>query len=97
MDDVNVRISRLEPMRVASVLGFGTEPEIEAWGKLIVWAKPLGLLDQPDQYFIFGFNHPEPTETIPAAWQKVSSPWTCICRLRNNPKGMLLLKIGLLW
>jgi DNA gyrase inhibitor GyrI len=65
MDDANIRVKRLEPMRVASVLGFGTEPEMEAWEKLVDWAEPLGLLDQPEQHLIFGFNHPEPMPGSP--------------------------------
>jgi DNA gyrase inhibitor GyrI len=65
MDDLQVKVVRLEPMRVASVLGFGTEPEIEAWSKLIEWAQPRGYLDHPDQHRVFGFNHPEPTPGSP--------------------------------
>ncbi len=65
MDDLNVSVIRLEPMRVASVLGFGTEPETEAWSKLIKWAQPLGYMDHLDRHPIFGFNHPEPAPGSP--------------------------------
>jgi DNA gyrase inhibitor GyrI len=65
MGELNVSVIRLEPMWVASFFGFGTEPEMEAWGKLIEWAQPLGLLDHPDQHRIFGFNHPEPAPGSP--------------------------------
>lgn len=65
MSELDIRIVRLEPTWVASVLGFGTQPENEAWQKLIDWAKPKGYLDQPEQHRIFGFNHPEPTPDSP--------------------------------
>ena len=58
MDELNVRIVELRPMRVASVLGYGTEPEIEAWDKLTAWAKPKGYLDDPNPHRIFGFDTP---------------------------------------
>ncbi len=65
MDGLEVRIERLEPMRVASVYGFGESPETIAWGKLIAWAKPRGLLDDPEKHRIFGFNNPNPTAASP--------------------------------
>ena len=47
-------------MRVASVYAFGTNPEGEAWKKLVAWAKPKGLLNNIDEHPIFGFNNPNP-------------------------------------
>ncbi|MDY0019294.1 MAG: GyrI-like domain-containing protein [Anaerolineae bacterium] len=65
MDTLEVRIVKLEPMRVASVYGFGASPEGEAIGKLAAWAGPKGLLDVPGQHRIFGFNAPNPSAGSP--------------------------------
>ena len=65
MSKLPVRIIKLEPMQVASVHGFGKEPETEAWQKLIAWAKPHGLLNAPEKHRIFGFNNPSPSPGSP--------------------------------
>lgn len=61
MRDLRVRIIRLEPMRVASVHAFGESPEHAAWDRLLGWARPRGLLDEPGDLRIFGFNNPDPS------------------------------------
>ena len=61
MSELEVRIVRLEPMRVASVHGFGESPEGQALEKLIAWARPKGLLDDLEQHGVFGFNNPDPS------------------------------------
>ena len=65
MRESDVRIVRLEPMRVAYTLGFGTSPEAEAWGKLLAWAKDKGLLDNFKGHRLFGFNNPDPVPGNP--------------------------------
>lgn len=65
MSELEVRMVKLEPMRVASVYGFGKSPEEEAWKKLEAWAKPKGLLDDPKRPRIFGFNNPDPSPGSP--------------------------------
>ena len=65
MSELEVRIIKLEPMRVASFHGFGQTPEDEAWNKLVAWAKPKGFLDDPKHHRIFGFNNPEPSPGSP--------------------------------
>jgi AraC family transcriptional regulator len=65
MSGLDVRIVKLEPMRVASFLGFGESPEGRAWEKLITWAKPRGLLDNPEEHRLFGFNNPNPSAGSP--------------------------------
>ncbi len=62
MSELDVRIVRLEPMRVASVRATSTEPEHEAWLKLQAWAEPRGLLDDLEKHPVFGFNNPNPSE-----------------------------------
>lgn len=64
-EDLDVRIARLEPMRVASFYGFGESPEMEAWGKLVAWAEPRGLLADRAKHRIFGFNNPNPSHGSP--------------------------------
>ena len=65
MNHNEVRIVRLEPMRLASVWGFGPSPETEAWAKLEAWAKPKGLYGDLENHPIFGFNNPNPTAGSP--------------------------------
>jgi DNA gyrase inhibitor GyrI len=60
MDTPDVRIVELPPMRVASVHGKGTSPELEAWRVLREWAEPRGLLDAGTGARVFGFNNPSP-------------------------------------
>jgi DNA gyrase inhibitor GyrI len=65
MSEFPVRIVKLEPLRVASVHGFGPSPEEEAWQKLVAWAKPKGYLDDKEHHRIFGFNNPDPSPGSP--------------------------------
>jgi DNA gyrase inhibitor GyrI len=65
MSDLDVRIVKLEKMRVASFLGFGPSPEEEAWNKLNTWVKPRGYQENPEQHPIFGFNNPDPSPGSP--------------------------------
>ena len=60
MSELEVRIVKLEPMRVASFHAYSASPEGDAMGKLLAWAKPKGLLDPPGAHRIFGFNNPDP-------------------------------------
>lgn len=65
MDEINVRIVKLEKMRAASFYSFGQQPEYEAWSKLEAWAKPKGYLDDIEHHRIFGFDNPSPTPASP--------------------------------
>lgn len=65
MSDLDVRIVTLDPMRVASVRGFGESPETIAWNKLLTWAESKGLLDNLDDVRFFGFNNPNPSPNSP--------------------------------
>jgi DNA gyrase inhibitor GyrI len=56
-----VKIVQLEPMHVASFPAYGPEPEDEAWQKLLAWARPLGLLEEPEKHRIFGFDTAGPS------------------------------------
>jgi len=48
-------------MRVASVHVVSEHPEAEAWERLKAWAEPRGLLENPRQHPVFGFNNPPPS------------------------------------
>ena len=61
MSELDVRIVKLEPMRVASAHALGESPEHDAIEKLIAWAKPKGLLEDPEKHRVFGFNNPDPS------------------------------------
>ena len=65
MGELDVRIVRLNAMRVASVHAFGESPEPKAMEKLIAWAGPKGLLDDPANRRIFGFDNPTPSTGSP--------------------------------
>ena len=60
MTDLDVRMVRLEPMRVAKVRVVGESPERAALGKLRSWAEPRGLMADPERHPIYGFNNPSP-------------------------------------
>jgi DNA gyrase inhibitor GyrI len=64
MMDLDVRIERLRPLRVAWVRAVGCSPEQEAWALLNAWARPAGLLDDPVANPVFGFNNPSPTPAV---------------------------------
>lgn len=60
-DKIEVKIVHLEPMSVASFPAYGSAPEDEAWERLVDWARPLGLLDDPEKHRIFGFDTAGPS------------------------------------
>jgi effector-binding domain-containing protein len=57
----DVRIVDLPDMRVASALGFGKEPEDQAFSILIPFAKRIGLKPGSPGYRTFGFDNPSPS------------------------------------
>ena len=60
MTDLDVRLVRLDPMRVASVRAEGEAPEAEGLTRLRSWAEPKGLLEDTKAHPVFGFNNPSP-------------------------------------
>lgn len=63
MSDLEVRIVKLPPMRVACVHGFGEGPEEQAFDKMKAWAQAHDLLGQPCR--LFGYNNPDPSPGSP--------------------------------
>ena len=65
MGELEVRIVELPPLRVASAHAYSATPEHDASIKLASWARPKGLLDNPETHRIFGFNNPAPSPGTP--------------------------------
>jgi DNA gyrase inhibitor GyrI len=65
MENLEVRLVHLEPVRVAYSLGFGPSPEGEAWNTLLDWASKAGQLEDWDAHRFFGFNNPDPSPGSP--------------------------------
>ena len=61
----DVRIVNLPAMRIASALGYGTEPENQAAGMIVEFAKKIGLTPGDSRYRTFGFNNPNPSPGSP--------------------------------
>lgn len=78
MNKLDVRIVKLEPMRVASAYGFGSAPEGLAHEKMQTFLKAKGLLDgYGTKYRHFGFNNPNPAPGSPnygyEIWTEIGS------------------------
>ncbi len=65
MNDLEVKIVRLDPLRVAATHGFGESPEGMAWEKLRAFMDAQGILDEIDAHHYFGFNNPSPSSASP--------------------------------
>ena len=65
MPDLVGRIARVEPMRVASAMGFGPSPESLSWEKLWAYVERCGLMTDGQPHRFFGFNNPDPTPASP--------------------------------
>lgn len=63
MIEPEVRIVELPRLRVAATLGFGAQPETEAWDELMTWARATSLFDGTQRFF--GFNNPNPMPGSP--------------------------------
>jgi effector-binding domain-containing protein len=65
MSEINVQIERLKPMRMLSSYGYGKEPEMIAWNKLIEYATSLNIYDPENPPSTYGFNNPNPSDGSP--------------------------------
>ena len=63
MSNLDVRIVKLPPMRVACVNGFGEGPEGVAFEKMKAWAEAHNLLGKSHR--LFGYNNPDPSPGSP--------------------------------
>ncbi len=64
-ETLNVKIVRLEPMRVACVNGYGEGPEGVAFEKMANYVQQKGLDRDGKQHRFFGFNNPDPAPGSP--------------------------------
>ena len=65
MEEIQVRIVTLEPLRAICLNGFGSEPEMQAWNKLVAWAQAHGLWQDGQPRRFFGYNNPSPSAGSP--------------------------------
>ena len=66
MSELDVKIVKLEPMRVASAYGYGPQPEGVAADKMVAFLKAKGLLEEyGTKIKHFGFNNPSPSAGSP--------------------------------
>jgi DNA gyrase inhibitor GyrI len=59
MNDFNIRIGALPPMRLAVFRGFGITPELEAHDLAVAFAQEFDLIEN-NKIKTFGFNKPSP-------------------------------------
>jgi DNA gyrase inhibitor GyrI len=62
---MEVRIVDLPPMRVVSALGYGKEPELQAWGLIESFARTHEIDLWSGAHRFFGFNNPNPSPGSP--------------------------------
>ncbi len=65
MDDLDVEMRELPAMRVACALGFGPEPEPEAWQLIQEFSERSGIDMNDGTHRFFGFNNPNPAPGSP--------------------------------
>jgi DNA gyrase inhibitor GyrI len=65
MNQLQVRIVRLEPFRVVAFHAYGPSPELAAWARLWEWAGSRGTLPGASGHRVFGFNNPDPSPGSP--------------------------------
>jgi len=65
MSERTVHIVQLPPMRVASALGFGKEPEIQAATMIHDFAKKAGIELDFTEIRLYGFDNPSPSVGSP--------------------------------
>lgn len=87
MNDLDVHVERLGPMRVASVRAISRSPEEDAWSILRAWAQPVGLFDDPVAHPVFGFNNPSPS---PGADEYGYEFWIAVGPGTHSPGGIVL-------
>jgi DNA gyrase inhibitor GyrI len=92
MDELDVRIVNIPPMRVVCMNGFGASPETQAFEKITLWAKEKGIWEKPHR--LFGYNNPDPSRGSPNygydVWMTVDEPVEADgeARIINFPGGL---------
>ena len=65
MSEIEVRIVKMEPMRMLSSYGYGPEPENIAWEKITAFIREHDLLEDGNFPATYGFNNPNPSKGSP--------------------------------
>jgi DNA gyrase inhibitor GyrI len=65
MSEITVKIVSLEPKRMLSAYGFGSEPERIAWKKLMNFGEEKGIYNPSNPISTYGFNNPNPSPGSP--------------------------------
>lgn len=60
MSDLDVQLVELEPMHVVAAVGYGADPEYQAWGLILDFARDQQLDPWDSTHRFFGFNNPDP-------------------------------------
>jgi DNA gyrase inhibitor GyrI len=61
----NVQFIKLPDLHVASALGYGHQPETQAWQKLTAWMRAHRMMEDLSNLRFFGFNNPNPSAGSP--------------------------------
>jgi DNA gyrase inhibitor GyrI len=88
MENIEVKIVQLEPMRVATAHGFGEGPEGIAWDKMTAWLKQRGMWQDGSSRRYFGFGNPSPSAASPNYGYKV---WASVGP-EVEPEGEVTIK-----
>jgi DNA gyrase inhibitor GyrI len=64
-ETLQVKIVKLEPIRVACVNGYGKEPENLAFNKMKAYVKAKGFDRDGQEHRYFGYNNPNPSSGSP--------------------------------
>lgn len=65
MSEFDVKIIKLQPMRMMSAYGYGSEPENIAWEKIRTFAQNNCIDLTDDAITTYGFNNPNPSKGSP--------------------------------
>ena len=83
MSEMDVKIKPLPAIKVASILGFGSGPELEAWEKMFQFLKGRGFWEQMEGLEFYGFNNPDPMPGSPN--YGTNNGWLSPKPLRRHP------------
>jgi AraC family transcriptional regulator len=64
MNEVMIRIVKLEPLRVAYYRAISKSPEEDAMKVLRAWGEPKGMYVNPNEHYHFGYNNPPPSNLV---------------------------------
>ncbi len=65
MNEIDVRVVTLPPMRFICFNGFGPSPEGQAFDKASAWMKANGIWENRKEHRFFGYNNPDPSPGSP--------------------------------